>query len=36
LVQKSVLLPVDKNAAYPKAVTDMKRNKQLWRFSRLR
>ena len=27
---------VDENAAYPRAVTDMKRDKQLWRFSKLR
>ncbi len=27
---------VDKNAAYPRAVTDMKWDKQLWRFSKLR
>jgi IS6 family transposase len=29
-------ITVDKNAAYPKAVADMKRNKRLWRFSKLR
>ena len=29
-------ITVDKNAAYPKAAADMKRNKQLWRFSKLR
>jgi transposase, IS6 family len=29
-------ITVDKNAAYPKAVADMKRNKRLWRFARLR
>ncbi len=29
-------ITVDKNAAYPKAVTEMKRNGELWRFSRLR
>src|SRR3954447_14001983 len=29
-------LTVDKNAAYPAAVTAMKRNRELWRFSRLR
>src|SRR5918994_2157916 len=29
-------LTVDKNAAYPKAVADMKRDKRLWRFSKLR
>jgi hypothetical protein len=27
---------VDKNAAYPAAVTAMKREGELWRFSRLR
>src|SRR3954464_4530597 len=29
-------LTVDKNAAYPAAVTAMKRDRELWRFSRLR
>ena len=29
-------ITVDKNAAYPKAVTNLKRDKRLWRFSRLR
>jgi transposase, IS6 family len=29
-------ITVDKNAAYPKAVADMKRDKRLWRFSKLR
>src|SRR3954470_17971495 len=29
-------ITVDKNAAYPKAVADMKKDKQLWRFSKLR
>ena len=29
-------LTVDKNAAYPKAVTEMKADGELWRFSRLR
>jgi transposase, IS6 family len=29
-------MTVDKNAAYPKAVAEMKRDKRLWRFSRLR
>jgi len=29
-------LTVDKNAAYPKAVADMKKDRQLWRFCRLR
>ena len=29
-------ITVDKNPAYPRAVTDMKRAGQLWRFSRLR
>jgi transposase, IS6 family len=29
-------ITVDKNAAYPRAVTDMKRASELWRFSRLR
>src|SRR4051812_38397368 len=29
-------ITVDRNAAYPKAVADMKRNKRLWRFSKLR
>ena len=29
-------ITVDKNAAYPKAVTDMKKNGELWRQSRLR
>ena len=29
-------ITVDKNAAYPKAVADLKRDKRLWRFSRLR
>jgi IS6 family transposase len=29
-------ITVDKNAAYPKAVADMKKDKRLWRFSKLR
>ena len=29
-------ITVDKNAAYPKAVTDMKRDRRLWRFAKLR
>jgi transposase, IS6 family len=29
-------ITVDKNAAYPKAVADMKQDKRLWRFSKLR
>ncbi len=29
-------ITVDKNAAYPRAVADMKRAGDLWRFSRLR
>ena len=29
-------ISVDKNAAYPKAVAEMKRNSELWRLSRLR
>ena len=29
-------ITVDKNAAYPKAVADLKRDKRLWRFSKLR
>jgi transposase, IS6 family len=29
-------ITVDKNAAYPAAVTAMKRDRELWRFSRLR
>jgi transposase, IS6 family len=29
-------ITVDRNAAYPKAVADLKRNKRLWRFSKLR
>jgi transposase, IS6 family len=29
-------ITVDKNAAYPKAVADMKKDRQLWRFSKLR
>jgi len=29
-------ITVDKNPSYPRAVTDMKRAGQLWRFSRLR
>ena|SRR5690349_6163618 len=29
-------ITVDKNAAYPRAMTDMKKDKRLWRFSRLR
>ena len=29
-------ITVDKNAAYPKAVADMKKAKRLWRFSKLR
>jgi len=29
-------IAVDKNAAYPKAVADMKKAKRLWRFSKLR
>ena len=29
-------ITVAKNAAYPKAVADLKRNKRLWRFSKLR
>jgi transposase-like protein len=29
-------ITVDKNAAYPAAVTAMKRDGELWRFSRLR
>src|SRR5437588_4335444 len=29
-------IKVDKNAAYPRAVTEMKRDRELWRFSRLR
>jgi transposase, IS6 family len=29
-------LTVDKNAAYPRAVAEMKRDRELWRFSRLR
>lgn len=29
-------ITVDKNPAYPRAVTEMKRNGELWRFSRLR
>ena len=29
-------ITVDKNAAYPKAVTEMKADGELWRFSRLR
>src|ERR671913_1979815 len=29
-------ITVDKNAAYPKAVAGMKKDKQLWRFSKLR
>jgi IS6 family transposase len=29
-------LTVDKNAAYPKAVADMKKHRQLWRFAKLR
>ena len=29
-------ITVDKNAAYPKAVADIKKDKQLWRFSKLR
>lgn len=29
-------ITVDRNAAYPKAVADMKKDKQLWRFSKLR
>jgi transposase, IS6 family len=29
-------LTVDRNAAYPRAVTDLKRDKRLWRFSKLR
>ena len=28
-------ITVDRNAAYPRAVADLKRDKQLWRFSRL-
>ena len=28
-------LTVDKNAAYPKAVADMKKDRQLWRFAKL-
>jgi len=27
---------VDKNAAYPRAVAEMKKDRELWRFSRLR
>ena len=30
------VITVDKNAAYPKAVAEMKWDKQLWRFSKLR
>src|SRR3954454_9902982 len=29
-------ITVDRNAAYPKAVVDLKRDKRLWRFSKLR
>jgi IS6 family transposase len=29
-------ITVDKNAAYPKAVAEMKKDRQLWRFSKLR
>jgi transposase-like protein len=29
-------ITVDRNAAYPKAVADLKRDKRLWRFSKLR
>ena len=29
-------ITVDKNAAYPKAVAEMKKDKRLWRFSKLR
>ena len=29
-------ITVDRNAAYPKTVADLKRNKRLWRFSKLR
>src|SRR5689334_23897391 len=29
-------ITVDKNAAYPRAVAEMKRDRELWRFSRLR
>ena len=29
-------ITVDKNAAYPKAVAEMKQDKRLWRFSKLR
>lgn len=29
-------ITVDKNAAYPKAVAEMKRHKRLWRFAKLR
>ena len=29
-------ITVDKNAAYPKAVIEMKRDKRLWRFAKLR
>src|ERR671921_1136024 len=33
---KPCTMTVDKNAAYPAAVTAMKRDRELWRFSRLR